>query len=289
MMIENIVYSGSGSLLPAFAGGTTELFKKTNRNDIKRICATSGGSIYAFLLIINNMDEQKVNDIIMNMEFKKFFDNSFGYIRDTWRLIFRGGWNEGEEIIKFLSDELLNASAYKTLSFSSFKDIFGIDFTVIVTNADTGETEYCNSMNTPHLSVVEAVRRSMSIPLVFIPRRDQNGTYIDGGVLNNFAIQYYDHLGNPERTLGFCLTEGPKQIIKTQNNLIGIVGAVRRCLLRSQKDTDTSCLNRTIAIHDCGLSGLDPLDNNKKTQLMDSGKIAFLRWLNETNINSKEI
>ncbi|UCF50237.1 MAG: patatin-like phospholipase family protein [Thermoplasmatales archaeon] len=275
MGIKNLVYAGSGSLLPAYAGATEELFKNIDSTAIERICGTSGGSIYGYLLILHSMDAKKVTKYLIDLNFKDFFDNSFGVFRDTWRLIRKGGWNKGEKILKVLSKITLEKTGKKDINFSQLNDFFGIDFTVVVTDAERSKAIYCSYKSTPDLSVIEAVRRSMSIPLVFVPRSDKEGTYVDGGVCNNFAIDVFDRFGEPSETLGFKLIEQGKQDERVSvKGLAGMIKAVRRCWLRPQFSYDSSGLSRTIFIPDGKKSGMDPLDNTEKRLLINNGKIA---------------
>jgi len=278
--IKNLVYSGSGSLLPAFSGATDELFKNIDKSKIRHICGTSGGSIYAFLLIIFGMDTGKTQRFLLDLNFKDFFDNSFGWFRDTWRLITKGGWNKGEQVIETLHKVLKDETGMSDITFYQLYRYTGINFNVVVTNAETSEAIYCNFKNTPGLSVIESVRRSMSIPLVFTPRKDKHGTYIDGGVCDNFAITLFDSYEDPSCTVGFRLRENKGGVKREKvKGMLGMIRAVRRCWLRPQSDNDNSGVDRIIYIYDGGKSGIDPLDKSEKLSLITNGRHAVQRWL----------
>jgi NTE family protein len=280
MEVKNLVFSGSGTLLPAFSGAIKAFFRHNGKEDIKRVCGTSGGSIYAYLLIVNRFDVIEVERVIKEMDFGKFFDNSFGWFRDMWRLIRYGGWNKGEEIIKFLQDQLLKSINRDDITFLEFFGKYGIDFTVVTTNLSWGKAVYCNAENTPNLSVIEAIRRSMSIPFFFMPRIDDIGdVYVDGGLVNNMAIKLYDWMGKPEETIGIRLYETPKKTHIT--GFLGILRGCRRTLIGSHYEDDTTGLSRTVSVFDCGLDGTNPLDALEKQALIRAGVGAMQKWINE--------
>ena len=61
------------------------------------------------------------------------------------------------------------------------------------TNLSTHFGKVFSIERTPEMSIVEAVRISMSIPLFFAVVRDERGdVFVDGGVLNNFPIKLFD-------------------------------------------------------------------------------------------------
>jgi predicted acylesterase/phospholipase RssA len=83
-----------------------------------------------------------------------------------------------------------------------FKDL-KIPLAVIACNYDTKQVVVYSSRTDPNMQVAEAVRRSMSIPLIFQPRKvnpqntGRGPEYIvDGGVASNFPIWLYTPAGD---------------------------------------------------------------------------------------------
>jgi predicted acylesterase/phospholipase RssA len=89
-----------------------------------------------------------------------------------------------------------------------------VPLAVIGANIKTGHMEVYSSGKTPNMEVAEAVRRSMSLPLIFQPR---GTTVVDGGLCSNFPAWLFTPAGNehwpsasfdPQRPIvGFALNE----------------------------------------------------------------------------------
>jgi predicted acylesterase/phospholipase RssA len=73
-----------------------------------------------------------------------------------------------------------------------FKDL-PIPLAVIGANIETGRMEVYSSGMTPNMEVAEAVRRSMSLPLIFQPR---GTTVVDGGLCSNFPAWLFTQAGD---------------------------------------------------------------------------------------------
>ena len=68
-----------------------------------------------------------------------------------------------------------------------------IPLSVIGANIETGRMEVYSSGKTPNMEVAEAVRRSMSLPLIFQPR---GTTVVDGGLCSNFPAWLFTPAGD---------------------------------------------------------------------------------------------
>jgi NTE family protein len=63
--------------------------------------------------------------------------------------------------------------------------------TVVTTDVDSREAHYFSTTDTPTVSVAKAVRASASVPFLFNPVEINGKLLVDGGVCNNFAIDYF--------------------------------------------------------------------------------------------------
>jgi len=63
-------------------------------------------------------------------------------------------------------------------------------FTCVAFNLSKKQTEYISHLTNPDLSVLDAIRMSSNIPLIFNILKINNMCYIDGGVSDNFPIHY---------------------------------------------------------------------------------------------------
>jgi predicted acylesterase/phospholipase RssA len=72
---------------------------------------------------------------------------------------------------------------------------------VIGTNYSKGEEAVFNYNKTPDMSIVTAIRISISVPIIFTPVLYKNEYYIDGALTNTFPINYC----NQETTIAINL------------------------------------------------------------------------------------
>ncbi|XP_062596649.1 uncharacterized protein LOC134258110 [Saccostrea cucullata] len=87
----------------------------------------------------------------------------------------------------------------KDITFKQVYELFGKkEICIVVTDVCTQPEEYYYPKTTPDFPVREAVRMSMSIPLLFPPKIlmppvwDEDEYFIDGGVLCNFPLLCFD-------------------------------------------------------------------------------------------------
>jgi NTE family protein len=192
---RNLVFEGGGVKGIAYVGAMKILKKKRILSKIKRVGGTSAGAINATLFALGfSIDEQE--DILNNLDFNNFMDDSWGKVRDTVRLTKKFGWYKGdffhEWISKHIKKKLGNAKA-------TFKDLKGKgkpDLYVYGTNLSTGFGKIFSYEHNKDMSIADAVRISMSIPLFFtsVRMKTPKGLYVDGGVLNNYPIKLFDRL-----------------------------------------------------------------------------------------------
>lgn len=86
--------------------------------------------------------------------------------------------------------EKFNDDKYNPTFFDLFM-IFGVDLIVSATNLDTKKIEFFGFNTVPHMSLYEAIRITMSIPLVFDYTMYNDQVLVDGGLLNNYAIDIF--------------------------------------------------------------------------------------------------
>jgi NTE family protein len=186
---------------------------------------------------------------------------------------------------------------------------------VAAVNLATEQTEIFSNETTPDAIVSDAIRLSLSIPLVFFPAKlyiKQNGKrvphpaghlYVDGGVLDNYILWVFDKKkyltniqGNPDdairnpHTVGFRLvTKEKKESTENQtpiarSNPDSLASYVWQLLttIRHKQESDHNKLNerdRTIYI-DHGNVGTVQFDLDEKDQgmLIENGKMAVRQY-----------
>src|SRR3990167_2951267 len=97
---------------------------------------------------------------------------------------------------------IIGRTATHGVTFAQFLGTHQVDLQLVGTRLETGTAHYFSAVHTPDFRVADAVRISMSIPLLFKPvvirkgdfpdDHDLVGTWVDGGLINNLPIHAFD-------------------------------------------------------------------------------------------------
>lgn len=102
-----------------------------------------------------------------------------------------------------LFEKITIAKVGRLLTLKDIKEIFNKNLICVTYNLNTKKTEYLTAETHPDLPCLTAIRMSANLPLIFEKYHYNNGIYIDGGLTDNFAIDYGDKIG--KKTLGIAL------------------------------------------------------------------------------------
>lgn len=209
---RNLVLEGGGVKGIAYIGALEELSSEGILQDIERVAGTSAGAITALLVGLKYSPDkirQKMGDLdltyfldeellsgqeVSNLEDLKNFD-----FRKNWpealsaimKLVSNFGICEGKNFRSWASKIVKDATGYKDPSFEQLQDEGFRDMYFIGANISKGVAEVYSHEDTPDMSVIDAVRTSMSFPFVFTPLK-RKGTRVDGGLIRNYPIRLFD-------------------------------------------------------------------------------------------------
>ncbi len=191
---KNLVFEGGGVKGVAYVGAMKVLEQKGILPQIYRAGGTSAGAINATLFAAGyNVDETQKT--LMSLDFNDFKDDSWGVLRDLNRLREDFGWYKGDYFRDWMGDLLKAKGFNRDITFRALAAETGIELFLYATNLSTKFGEVFSPEHTPRKRVVEAVRRSMSIPLFFTAiRDDRKDVFVDGGILNNYPVKLFDRL-----------------------------------------------------------------------------------------------
>ncbi|MFO7800665.1 MAG: patatin-like phospholipase family protein [Desulfovermiculus sp.] len=189
---QNFIFEGGGVKGIAYVGVFQELQKQGITVNMKRVGGTSAGAINAVLLALG-YSLQETLDILMDLDFNNFMDDSWGLIRDTKRLFDEYGLYKGDFFKQWIGDRIREKTKNENSTFHELQNKGFLDLYLIGTNLSTGFAEVFSWEHTPRMRVVDAVRISMSIPLFFAAIRNMRAdVYVDGGLLNNYPVKLFD-------------------------------------------------------------------------------------------------
>ncbi len=175
---KNLVFEGGGAKGIAYLGALEVLKRKGILQKIERIGGTSAGAINALLFGLNYSNKE-LKTLLIDLNFKIFLDDSPGFVRDIKRLKNEFGWYKGDRFHSWIKDRIKGKTGNPN---STFKEIYDMkkehkfkDIYFIGANISTGFAEVYSYEDRPLMKVADAVRISMSIPLLFAAIRKNEG------------------------------------------------------------------------------------------------------------------
>jgi predicted acylesterase/phospholipase RssA len=231
MVYDTLCLSSGGIYGITYIGALDYLIEEKiiELNKIKNYVGTSIGALFLFLILIG-YSIKDINDIIINLNFSKLqteinIENVLGDY----------GINDGSKFIHMMTFFLKRKLNIDDITFKELYIKYNKNFIVIGTNLSKGVEAIFNYINTPDMSVITAVRISISIPIIFTPVLYNGEYYVDGALSNVFPI---DHC-NQDKTISINL---PYSDFYENNNILDIFLNSLKVVLKSIS-IKNKCLN----------------------------------------------
>jgi predicted acylesterase/phospholipase RssA len=195
-MYDTVCLSGGGIKGITYLGAFEylETTQNLDLNNISHWIGTSVGSMISFLYCINYTTKE-IKDFVLNFNIKKLESE---VCLDT--LLNDCGINDGNKFIILFGKFLENKLDKMDINFIDLYNITNKKLSIVGCNYTKAKEEVFNYINTPNMSVLTAIRISISIPFVFTPVFYKDCYYIDGCFSNGFPI---NHCNN--KTLGMYI------------------------------------------------------------------------------------
>ena len=154
---KNLVFEGGGVKGIAYVGALEVLDQEGILKDINRVAGTSAGAMVAVLVGLG-YSAAELRDILWNLNFQNFLDDSWGYIRDAKRFITDYGWYKGDFFRNLMADYIKQKTGDGEITFNGlakaqkYKEI-----SLIGADLSTGCSKVFNAKNTPDVKVADAV------------------------------------------------------------------------------------------------------------------------------------
>lgn len=244
----NLVFEGGGVWGIAYEGALSELAARgaVDFQQLRRVGGASAGAITACLLAVGYTPAE-LGEVLRETKFKQFQDDSLGVVRDSKRLIAEYGWHKGDKFKNWITRHI-EAKIEKTakkygIAAPALSPTFGQleqfrtqlaahgctlpALYVVGSNLSTQRREIYSAEagHTPGLSIADAVRRSMSIPLFFAcargpaPKGKAGDVIVDGGLTWNYPLNLFDHtkyLDSPRDGRDISYATDPGQVFNTR-------------------------------------------------------------------------
>lgn len=191
IMYTSIVIAGGATKVFAVIGIVKYLQEHDALKYIKNFVGTSAGALMSLLLAMDYTYERiqsKVSNTLKDESITTLNPEGIFQLLDTY------GISDGENLYDLLDKLIYDRFKVKKMTFIQFAKASGKNLVICVSNLTKECHEFFSVDTTPDMQVAEAIRISCAIPLLFQPIKIKDNIYLDGGIYNNFPIDYFpDH------------------------------------------------------------------------------------------------
>lgn len=195
--MENLVIEGGGSKAYSFIGVLQHLEKIDSAKDIKNIIGVSAGSMMASLLAVGCSSE-KIIEIYNAFDFSKYtikYTNIFTY----WNIFNHKGINDSsvfkEQVV---NNMLFLACGDGDITFKQLFDLYKKVLVISGSCVNRRESHYYHVYSNPNMKIKDAITISCCIPFVFTPVLWNEDTLVDGGLIENYPLYFFDRVKLPD-------------------------------------------------------------------------------------------
>lgn len=279
---ENLVIEGGGVLGIAYLGALKELYADKSIEKAKCFVGSSVGSLVASILAVRTSYET-LEKIIFDLNLKNYKDRTWLF-EDIPRLLSKYGFYKGDKLLAFIQKLFLDITGNSAITFKQVYEKYGTKLVITGTNISKGNIAYFSLENSPDMQVALANRISCSVPYFFQSVLHEGSYYVDGGVLNNYPIDYFDANNQVNsKTLGLKLVS-ESDINQEKGSLPSITGIksftenlIDTVMSQSMKiHVKSDDWKRTVCIFTGDLSFINfDLSEEEKTFLINEGSKAI--------------
>ena len=188
-MLSHVIFSGSHIWGFCYIGIIRYMQNYPEKFiNVKYVGGVSFGSTIA-LLIALKIPIKEIED----MFYKYSNDNEMKMIEidNVFNIIENKGMQDTKKYLKPVINYLKSNFDITDITFIEVSKKFGINLHVSALCVNDGEVVLFNVDNTPHVSVIDAVCASISVPIVSTPVSINKKLYCDPAIIENTLVEYF--------------------------------------------------------------------------------------------------
>lgn len=174
LRIKNIVFSAGSMGGLTYIGAWKALEEKGLTTGIINYSGCSIGAIIAMLTSIGYCSNE-LHQLALGL---RYYDISEFQVLRTFENL---GLETGNEIERLLRELLFFKTGYHDITFKMHHTITGRDLWVNASCVENDTAYYFSRSRSPDMSIIKAVRMSISLPVIMVPVKYNGLTFIDGG------------------------------------------------------------------------------------------------------------
>jgi NTE family protein len=271
---NTLVLSGGGSKGFSMLGALQYFYDKGYSENITNYIGTSIGSIISYLLIIGMKPDEIITYLCTHKTTDKF--KHFNLVA----MINRQGALNFTPLSEAIEKITIEKVGY-LLTLKDIKTRFNKKLVVTTYNLTEDKVEYLSDDNYPDLPCLTALRMSSNIPLIFEDFKYFNNYYVDGGVLANFPIDYFDK----DENILFGINLKSENKFSHEDNIAEYFYKLMYVPLEKYTDEKISkatsrCKILTISFNNLKITQLD-VDNHQKLEMFSNGYETCKKFFEE--------
>lgn len=234
--IKHLVVSGGG--VRGYATlGALDYLDKHNIIDIPKIRTFAGSSIGAIicLLLVCKYSPRQIYDDAAKLDLTSMFEP------DIQNLLVHFGFDTGVKFVAILRSLMEKNGFDPDITFLRLYNVTKQKLIITATSLNKRAVKYFDYIQTPNYKVIDVVRASMGIPILFTTVKDTNNIsgehehFVDGGLLDNFPLHLFAGVCNANEILAIKFKKtkdrDPNQQFTQINSLDEVIIANITCLL----------------------------------------------------------
>ena len=207
---DTLVLAGGSAKSIVTLGAIQYVYDNYLHRNLKYYIGTSSGAMICYLLIIGYTPIEIIVYVCTQQLLEKMQNfNVFSLVQ-----------GRGACSFNVIQEQVEKMTILKIGYLPTLKDLkTNFDKELVCTTYDLTESKniFLNYKEYPNLPCITALRMTSNLPLIFENYKYGNSFYIDGGVSDNFPIDYADNIGN--KILGINLLQEIKEFEPNMNTL----------------------------------------------------------------------
>jgi len=179
---KNLIIGGGGIKGLSFLGTLENLFKIYPFEQFENFSGVSIGSFIIVMLIIDyNINDLK--DFFINNDLYYFTDYKLSNLLENY------GLDKGVKVLNLIKAFFITKNIDIDITFLELYNKTKKNIYICGSNISKDSIEYFSYNNTPNMKVLDALRISISVPILFTPILFNNDYYIDGVYFEYYPIE----------------------------------------------------------------------------------------------------
>jgi len=300
--MRNLILSGGSYNAIMYIGCLRRLEKAGMMNSISTIIGTSAGSVVAFLIALHFTSDEITSFMMEHLADIPSIDAGGGDDDDSGidacallEICNTYGLDDGSRLTSLFRLALASkAGGASDITFMELGKRFGKHLVICGTNLTKRRSEHFSIDSTPDMSVITALRISCSYPILFTPVLHAGDLYVDGGMYNNFPMNYLETAmsTNPlceKETIGINICVPRQKITSFTSYVLELLSSV---VEKANRSEELSALPYVCNIEQALSTTIDlakiRLDPQQINALVDKGYVCmdgFLQALTSSQLD----